>query len=100
MGEYKDKASESRSRGGRAPRFDVKHFTKSEVEKAFTENRTFTSACIDLGLLPKNSKSPFRAIRNMHKLLNHFNIPSHKLGGKQRGKKIITCPHCEEIFTY
>jgi len=95
---YREMATESREESGRAPKLKMEHFTKEEVRSALENNKRFSSACIELGLMRKGSKSPFNAIRNLHKVLDHFGLRTSMLGKNLKDGKRITCPHCEKKF--
>ena len=95
---YRELAEKNREAGGRAPKFNVKYFTRKEVKNALITNKYFTHACVELGLMEKGSKSPFNAIRNLHSLIAHFRLTSRLLGKEFRKGTEITCPHCEKKF--
>jgi hypothetical protein len=95
---YKQIARKSREAVGRAPKFDVKYFTLKEVQVAIENNKYFSHACVELGLMKKGSKSPFNALRNLHKLINHFQLKRVKLGSNLVKTKLTKCPHCEKKF--
>ena len=97
---YKQIAEISRKSGGRAPRFDVVYFTRREVREALENNRYFSHACIELGLLDKGSKSQFNGLKNMHKLITHFNLGTSQLGKRLKENSMMECPHCGKKFEF
>lgn len=93
---YKELANKNREVGGRAPKFETKYFSKKEVREALENNRHFTHICVDLGLMRKGSKSPFNALRNLHRLLSHFGLSTKSLGSNLLDeKREVECPYCK-----
>ena len=95
---YSEIAENRRKSGGRAPRFNVGYFTRREVREALENNKYFSHACIELGLLDKDSKSQFNGLKNMHKLISHFRLSTSLLGKHLKEDSMIECPHCGKKF--
>jgi len=97
---YKQLAAKRRGETGRAPRFNVSYFTRKEVKDAIQNNKYYTHVCMDLGLLQKGSKSPFNAIRNLNKLIDHYKLKHIQLGSNVKTGIEIKCQKCGEKFVY
>lgn len=95
---YRQAAEKAREITGRAPKFNVNYFTRREVKRAIENNKYFSHACVELGLMKKGSKSPFNSIRNLQTLINHYNLKHIKLGSKVKDEKEVKCPHCNRNF--
>jgi hypothetical protein len=95
---YKTIAEARRKEGKRAPKFKIDFFSRKEVEDALKGNKFFSHACIELGLINRNSKSQFNGLRNMHTLISHYGLSTNMLGANLKEVAMMKCPYCGKKF--